>query len=232
MRMLVFDMAGTVINEHNVVYKTLHAALKAGGYNVNLDTVLAHGAGKEKKQALVDIVKIITGGFTPEPVDKVFELFERMLDEAYETVEISLFEGVQELITQQKNKGRIIVFNTGYKRTVAEKILSRLNITIGNEIDLLITSSDVQRSRPFPDMIHHAMLLSGITNSRSVIKVGDSIIDIAEGRNADCGLVIGITTGAHTQEQLSLASPDFIIHNISELAYILENNAATYSAAT
>ena len=66
-------------------------------------------------------------------------------------------------------------------------------------------------------MIQLAMNKFNIENPKSVIKVGDSIIDIEEGKNANCGLTIGITTGAHTQQQLLSANPDFIINNLIEL---------------
>ena len=39
-RMVVFDMAGTVIDENNVVYKTLLEAIKASGYELTLEEVL------------------------------------------------------------------------------------------------------------------------------------------------------------------------------------------------
>ena len=55
----------------------------------------------------------------------------------------------------------------------------------------------------------------------SVIKIGDSAIDILEGKNAGCSLNIGITTGAQTKEQLSVANPDFIIDNIYSILEIL-----------
>ena len=50
-----------------------------------------------------------------------------------------------------------------------------------------------------------------------VAKVGDSIIDIEEGKNAGCALSIGITTGAHSFEQLQTAMPNFIIDNLLQL---------------
>ena len=43
----VFDMAGTTVNEDNVVYKTVRAALAKHGVDVTLETVLECGAGKE-----------------------------------------------------------------------------------------------------------------------------------------------------------------------------------------
>jgi phosphoglycolate phosphatase-like HAD superfamily hydrolase len=70
-------------------------------------------------------------------------------------------------------------------------------------------------------MILMAMEQMGITNCEEVAKVGDSIIDIEEGKNAGCALSIGITTGAHSFEQLQSAMPNFIIDNLLELKDIV-----------
>ena len=70
-------------------------------------------------------------------------------------------------------------------------------------------------------MILLAMQRFGITNGAEVAKVGDSIIDIEEGMNANCSLVIGITTGAHTKEQLESANPNYVINNLMELLPLL-----------
>ena len=72
-------------------------------------------------------------------------------------------------------------------------------------------------------MITHAMNLFSIDNPKLVIKVGDSKIDIEEGRNAKCLYSIGVTTGAHTANQLAEAKPDFIINSLIELFPIISN---------
>jgi beta-phosphoglucomutase-like phosphatase (HAD superfamily) len=57
-KMIVFDMAGTTVNENNVVYKTLRKSINEAGFDFTLDHVLAEGAGKEKFQAIRDILKV------------------------------------------------------------------------------------------------------------------------------------------------------------------------------
>jgi phosphoglycolate phosphatase-like HAD superfamily hydrolase len=62
-----------------------------------------------------------------------------------------------------------------------------------------------------------------ITDLLGVIKVGDSDTNILEGKNANCGLTIGITTGAQTREQLLKANPDFIIDDIYSIVELLDS---------
>jgi phosphoglycolate phosphatase-like HAD superfamily hydrolase len=57
-----------------------------------------------------------------------------------------------------------------------------------------------------------------------VIKVGDSKIDIEEGKNANCLFTIGVTTGAQTRQQLLEANPDYIMDDLNDLITLLNLN--------
>jgi len=50
--MVVFDMAGTSVDEGNVVYHTLHKAIEKQCPSIRFEDVLKWGAGKEKLQAI------------------------------------------------------------------------------------------------------------------------------------------------------------------------------------
>ncbi len=72
-------------------------------------------------------------------------------------------------------------------------------------------------------MIQKLMNDAGITTASSVIKVGDTEVDVNEGRNARCLYSIAVTTGAFTREQILAYSPDFILDDVMALIPILEN---------
>ncbi|RYE13897.1 MAG: HAD family hydrolase, partial [Sphingobacteriales bacterium] len=121
-----------------------------------------------------------------------------------------------------KKQGILRVLNTGYSRQVAHSIIDILKWEQDLEYDELVTATDVSGGRPEPDMILFAADKFNVKPSE-IVKVGDSIIDIEEGKNAGCALSIGITTGAHTPAQLQSANPDHIIDNLMELLPIIEN---------
>jgi phosphoglycolate phosphatase-like HAD superfamily hydrolase len=54
-----------------------------------------------------------------------------------------------------------------------------------------------------------------------VLKVGDTEVDVNEGRNANCGMVVAVTTGAFTREQLEQYKPDYILDSLAELPILL-----------
>ena len=215
LKMIVFDMAGTTVDEQNVVYKMLHRAISEAGFELSLDDVLRQGAGKEKMQAIVDILQ--DKHLEKSELQVIYNKFLLLLDEAYQHLEVVPQPGAVEIFYYLKAQNIKVVLNTGYNQQTADQLLAKLNWKVGVEIDAIITASQVRANRPQPDMILLAMEQMGITNCDVVAKVGDSIIDIEEGKNAGCALSIGITTGAHSFEQLQTAMPNFIIDNLLQL---------------
>lgn len=220
--MVVFDMAGTTVNEDNLVYKTLRNAINDAGFDFSLDEVLAMAAGKEKRQAIRSVLSTYAGISDEELISKIYDEFIITLTDAYAREEILPQPNATAIFSALKERKILAVLNTGYDRATASSIIEKLGWKEGVDFDALVTASDVSGNRPDPDMIEFAMKRFNITDSSSVVKVGDSTIDIEEGQNAGCGLSIGITTGAHTATQLQTANPDEIINNLIELLPLID----------
>lgn len=229
-RLVVFDMAGTTINEDNVVYKTIQKALNEAGIELSLDVVLQYGAGKQKLQAIKDILlegcQVVDEGLAA----KIHLAFKEHLVEAYKDLVVIPVEGAEDVFRYLKMNGIFCILNTGYDSNTASGLLRKLGWDKSDLITAVVTSSDVARSRPFPDMILAAMKKTGVNNPLEVIKIGDSTVDIKEGQNAGCGLNIGITGGAQTRKQLEEQGPDFVIDHLVELIHIIkrENEPSSY----
>ncbi len=213
--LVVFDMAGTVVDENNVVYKTLQKAINKKGHNLTLEFVLEHGAGKEKHQAIKDILAAVNAEM--EPSEPIFEDFKAMLDDAYDMLEVTSFAGVEKLLANLKAQKIKVALNTGYNTKIAKLLLKKMNWVKGKQYDTLVTADDAAKGRPHPDMILKAMEILNVSDASKVLKAGDSIIDIEEGKNANCGVTVGVTTGAHTRAQLQSANPTYVLDSLSEL---------------
>jgi phosphonatase-like hydrolase len=224
-KMVVFDMAGTTVDEDNVVYKTVQAAINERGFQFSLDEVLAEGAGKEKLQAIRSVLALRS--ITDEQLAAgIFQRFKMMLGSAYLTQTITEQPYASKLFRELKARGILVVLDTGYDRQTASALIDKIGWRIGMDYDLLVTASDVARNRPFPDMILLAMRQFGIRDGSQVAKVGDSTIDVEEGRNAGSLLNIGITTGAHTYAQLRTVNPEYIVNGLDEILPIVERATA------
>ncbi|MDN3581698.1 phosphonatase-like hydrolase [Mucilaginibacter flavus] len=221
-KMVVFDMAGTTIDENNVVYKTLQKAINEAGFNFTLDEVLAQGAGKEKFQAIKSILATYADNTDEQLASDIYSKFVVYLRDAYASIEVFPQNNAVTLFDALSEKGILTVLNTGYNKETAESLIDKLGWEKGHTFDGLVTATDVDKNRPNPDMIWLAMEQFGITDASEVVKVGDSIIDIEEGQNAGCGISVGITTGAHTRAQLESANPEAIIDDLLELLPLLD----------
>jgi phosphonatase-like hydrolase len=221
-KMVVFDMAGTTVNENNVVYKTLRKAINEKGYDLSLEQVLKEGAGKEKLQAIKSILTEYLQINDNELANDIYRNFIVRLGKAYDTIDIFPQDNAIELFHELKSRNILVILNTGYNNETAETLINKLGWKNGVDYDGLVTATDVQNNRPKPDMILLAMKQFHIHEANEVVKVGDSTIDIEEGEQAGCKMNIGITTGAHTREQLRSANPDHIIDNLIELLPLLD----------
>lgn len=218
-------MAGTTVNEDNVVYKTLQKSINLSGFDFSLYQVMEQGAGREKLQAVKSILKAYAHIENNELADEIYQNFIVLLAEAYRNLHVLPQPDAVDLFQHLKRENILVVLNTGYNRETALGLIEKLGWEKGKEFDELVTATDVKANRPEPDMIWLAMEKFEIADPGEVLKVGDSIIDIEEGRNAGCRLSIGITTGAHTFKQLQMASPDYIINNLLELIPIISSTA-------
>ena len=223
-KLVVFDMAGTTVDEDNVVYKTVREAINSKGYSFSQDEVQAVGAGKEKSQAIRDVLALDGQTHSEDEVQEIFRDFKSLLAASYQTLAVTEQPYTTDTFNQLRAAGIKVVLNTGYDRKTAENLVNKIGWESGRDFDGLVTASDVSNGRPAPDMIHHAMNLTGIENPSQVAKVGDSQIDIEEGKNASCGLTVGVTTGAQTREQLKLVQPSCVIDNLNELLAIIGLN--------
>ncbi|MGX8219496.1 HAD family hydrolase [Psychrobacter celer] len=225
-KLCVFDMAGTTVNEDNLVYKTvrdsINQSLRSADHSdkqVNLDLCLEYGAGKEKSKAICDILNTLE--FSDAEIESLtstaFATFKDSLATAYNQDTLAEFEGMSDLFEQLKNNGRHVVLNTGYDSKTANKILTILGWSVGSQVDALVTADDVDNGRPAPDMITLAMKQFNIEDSQLVLKAGDSGIDIEEGQNTGCGLVVGVLSGAQNEQQLAKYQPDVILNKLTDL---------------
>ncbi|EJL75092.1 HAD-IA family hydrolase [Chryseobacterium populi] len=217
--LLVLDMAGTTINEDNVVYKTLMNAVNDYGYQVSLEKVLSSCAGMEKLEAISSLLKEIGG--KEEEAPAIFESFSDQLKEAYRNLNVQPINGVENFLIKMRSGNKKIVLNTGYTSEIAQQLLDKLGWKENRHYDALITADDVSESRPSPEMIYLAMKKFNIIEPEKVLKAGDSVIDIEEGKNAGCGLTIAVLSGAQSKTELEKSNPDYIFNTISEAEEIL-----------
>lgn len=221
-RLVVFDMAGTTVHDEDSVNRCLREALAAAGLEVTPEQVNAvMGIFKpvairmlieesSQKDRLAGQVDAIHDDFVARSV--------RFYQEDPSVYEVP---GALKTFKILRDAGIQVALDTGFNRQITDVILDRLGWSNNPLISSTITSDEVARGRPHPDMIRALMARLGIDDPRSVAKLGDTPVDLAEGMSAECGLVVGVTEGTHTREQLEPHPHTHLIGSVVDLPGLL-----------
>jgi len=155
-------------------------------------------------------------------LDAIHEDFtDRMIEFYRSDPSVGEKPGAGETFRRLRQAGVKVALNTGFSRDIAETLINRLGWDRDGLIDGSVTSDEVERGRPHPDMIRRLMMKLGVEDPRRVAKVGDTPADLLEGKNADCGLVVGVTRGSCPREQLEKFPHDYLISAVNELPELL-----------
>ena len=213
-KMLVFDMAGTTVNEGGIVYKTLYSTMKDFNLDVKKDDI-HHWHGKNKYEVLEHFLSekynknIATYKFYKLTL---FENFNNNLKKNYfDSSKIKLMHpNMPDLFNKIRERDIKITLNTGYNKDIQKSIIDRLHME--RFIDDYISSEEVCKGRPEPYMINSLTQKHSIS-SKEIIKIGDTTNDILEGINANCLTSIGVLTGADTKKDLSVCFTNWEMFN-------------------
>lgn len=235
-RLVVFDIAGTTVRDNDEV---LHCFAKACGQE-------GIQASRERLNALMGVSKLEVfkmlwseqlGTQTPAAELEAkaahsFLTFRNILEHYYQTHPVEPAEGALEVFDWLRERGINIALNTGFYRSITDIILGKLGWLDGLDenyvggpgsvIQFSITSEEVPLGRPAPFMIQKSMAVFGIEDPLQVVKVGDTPVDLAEGRNAGCALSLAVTNGTHTRAELEVLDNDGLLGSLRELPGMLE----------
>jgi len=216
-QLAVFDLAGTTVVDENFVGKAFQKAFHDFDFEIETDDINPL-MGYKKTYAIEMMLKKIGVEYDEEMIGDIHTAFTDEMIDFYEyDPQVKPLPAAEETIQLLKEKGIRIAFNTGFPRVIADTIMKRFQWMERGLADDYIASDEVVEGRPTPYMINQLMLRAGIDNPLLVAKIGDTEVDINEGKNAGCGLVVAVTTGAYKKQELEIYHPDFIIDSLSEL---------------
>lgn len=220
-KLAVFDIAGTTVADDDVIAKAFKNAFQVYGFSVR-ERELLPLMGYKKPVAIRILLEKLDVEFDEALVQDIHREFEiEMLEHYGHSPDVRAMPGAEDVLAALKKQGIRVALNTGFSRPIADAIMDRLKWIERGLVDDYIASDEVQDGRPQPYMIQALMQRAGISDASEVIKVGDTEVDINEGRNAGCSMVVAVTTGAFTRDQLVPYKPDHIIDDLSQLQVLI-----------
>lgn len=212
-RLVVFDWAGTTVDFGSLAPAGafVEAFREAG---VSVSVAEARGPmGLHKKDHIREMLRTeaigerwrsATGAaWTEADVDRLYQAVTPK-QVAAARAHSKLIPGVNECVKELRDRGVKIATSTGYFREAAEAVYAAA-AEQGLAPDFRICVDEVPQGRPAPWMIFRAMEALGVYPPTSVVKVGDTLVDIADGLNAGVWS-IGVIDSSN---EMGLSEADF-----------------------
>lgn len=220
-KLAVFDIAGTTVMDSNNVAQAFRNAFASHGLEIN-EADANPLMGYHKPLAIQLMLEKIGVDPDPEFIEEIHADFEKEMVDFYEyDPAVKPMPGAEDIFLLLKEKGIRIALNTGFSKRIADTIVHRFQWKEKGLVDDYIGSNEVAMGRPYTYMISELMKRAGVEDATEVIKIGDTPVDIEEGQNAGCRLVIAMTTGATTREVLEAGNPSHILNQLSDIPAIL-----------
>jgi phosphonatase-like hydrolase len=223
-RFALFDLAGTTVQDgrpgESVVIRALGDTLVAAGANVP-GGVLTSQRGKDHHRAIRELLGQWRPAVAPTDgeVDELFAaLNERLLREIGELTEVP---GATATFRFLRGRGIAVGIGSGFPRELIEAVIANLGWGEQGLLDYIESTGTIGAGRPDPGMIRDVMARFGIGDPRQVLKVGDTVVDVEEGRNAGAWTV-SVLTGTQGRAALEAAGPDFIVPSVAEIPTLFD----------
>lgn len=192
-RGVIFDLDGTLVDSNDAHVLAYVEALAEFGWTVTQEQVRPLiGMGADK--LLPTLLGIDADGPEGRPVNRRREhLVARFVPT------LRAFPGVVPLIAALRRRGlRLAVASSGTRSDV-ENLLALAGLQDG--FDAVISASEVEHSKPAPDIVEAARAALGLPASE-VVMVGDTCYDIAAARRADIAC-IALRCGGNADDTLA-----------------------------
>jgi len=235
-RLVVLDWAGTAV-DHGCFAPVRPFIEAFKHYDVEVTVPEARrpmGLGKKDHvRAIINTPevaarwqKVVGRAATEADVDEIYGQHFVPLQLASVESSSELLPGLLECVAALRKRGIKLATTTGYFREAA-LLCYAAAAKQGYEPDLNLCPSDVKAGRPAPWMIFRAMETFDIYPTAAVVKIGDTIPDVEEGRNAGVW-TIGVT---RTGSEVGLSEAEAAALPADELNRRMKRAADTLSGA-
>jgi phosphonatase-like hydrolase len=218
LKLAIFDVTGTVIEDHGEVVSSFVDALAAHGIGVSSEE-LAEFKGAAKRE----VIRFFGWRKRNEPlgdsaVEAVYADFVRLVNGRYEE-QLAPIVGVEDVFESLRKRGMQLALTTGFGNSTLELLVRRLGWQ--EWFAAMVSSDEVAVGRPAPYLIFRAMEHCRCRSVHEVVNVGDTPLDLQSAANAGVALNVGVLSGQHRRERLVCEPQDALLASVADLPTLL-----------
>lgn len=208
-KIIIFDCDGTLLDTFLLIEKTVFATFEKMLPDYELSLEEAHSFfGPFLDDSFKKYVN------TKEEVDKLVECY-REINEKLMAEYICAYDGIKELLVQLKKEDYKIAI---VSNKVTEAVVQGLKICeIEKYFDLVVGAEKLKIAKPNPDGIYQVL---DKFNLKDAVMIGDTIIDIKTGQNANIK-TIGVTWCKTTKEEFEKNGATYVVNHPKEILEIV-----------
>jgi phosphonatase-like hydrolase len=196
----------------------MQGALAAGGIQVSFAEIADwRGASKREMVRHFVALRVKTGIDRGALTTAIYKDFVARANAAY--ADVQPIAGAKDAIGLLRSKGFLLATTTGFDRQLSDFIFERL--AWRGLFDATVASDEVADGRPAPYMLFHAMELTRVNDVAEVIAVGDTPLDLQAAANAGVRGMIGVYSGAASEERLRKEPHTHILASVAQLPALL-----------
>ena len=205
----VFDTMGTTICDDGIVQRCVTRALTSVHMTrINSDDVDAQ-RGRTKQDLFLNLLG------DQVRAHSAFQTFKGELIKAVRQGELQPVASANDVFKAMHNRGINIALISGLDREILDALIADMGWN--HTFNFTLSSNDVKRGRPSPDLILTAALQAQVDNVRDILTVGDTTNDLIAADHAGVVMNYGVLGGAHGRSKLESAPHRAILNDLSEL---------------
>lgn len=204
--LIVFDWDGTLLDSAGAIASAIQASCRDLDLPAPSDAQARHVIGL----GLVDAMRQAVPELAPERYQAMVERYRfHYLSGDHQ---LTLFDGVREMLSRLQADGRILAIATGKSRAGLDRALDHSAL---RPFFLASRCADECHSKPHPQMLEELMAEFGMA-AASTVMIGDTSHDLLMASNAGVDS-LAVTYGAHSHEHLREHGPLACLHTVPEL---------------
>ena len=209
LKLVIFDLDGTLVDAYTAVQKSFNVALEALGYPaLDLDTV-RQSVGWGERLLIAKFVK-------EEDVDKAISIYRQHHAVALKS-DVRLLPHAKEVLAALKKEGTQLAIASNRPARFTEIILKYQGIR--SFFDYALCADQVKTPKPDPEILQKILQKFGCL-SQDAVYVGDMIVDVRAGANARIK-TIAVTTGSSSKEEILAETPFACFDSLAEVGNVL-----------
>ena len=201
----IFDVDGTLVDTNYQHALAWYRAFRNSGVVIPIWRIhRAIGIGSDR------VVEMLAGEKVEHELGEKLRdahgpLYQEMIDE------VEPMEGACDLLRDLKRAGHFVILASSAEEEEVERYINLLDAS--DFIDGYTTSSDVEASKPEPDIVNAAISKAG---GGSAVVIGDSTWDCKAATRAKLPS-IGVLTGGFSEQELTEAGATMVFDSVDHL---------------